>query len=148
PAQRRKIGVQASVPLLRQLIADLQDVCSESHARTRFYFTKESHIHTLLNLVFLSNMPTMVPYDNVGELDYLTHIIFEVYERKPDVDADVQREYSVRIGFSPGATCFHVLDTNIDSTHALRVLPRKNFTHHMPLDSAIGMLQRLLDDKK
>ncbi|KAJ1785207.1 inositol hexakisphosphate and diphosphoinositol-pentakisphosphate kinase [Coemansia sp. RSA 562] len=146
PEQRRKIGIQASVPLLRQLIQDLQAVRNESQARTCFYFTKKSHIYTLLNLVFLSNMPTMASYDKVGELDYLTHIIFEVYERKPDADADVQREYSVRIGFSPGANCFHVLDTNIDDTHALKVLPRKNFTHHIPLESAISMLQRLVED--
>ncbi|KAJ2653423.1 inositol hexakisphosphate and diphosphoinositol-pentakisphosphate kinase [Coemansia sp. RSA 1250] len=144
PQQRREIGIKSSVPLLNQLIQDLQQVRKEPQARTRFYFTKESHIHTLLNLVFLCHMPTMIPYEKVGELDYLTHIIFEVYERKPDVDADVQREYSVRIGMSPGANCFHILDTNIDATHALKVLPRKNFTHHMSLDSAIERLQILL----
>ncbi|KAJ2743828.1 inositol hexakisphosphate and diphosphoinositol-pentakisphosphate kinase [Coemansia sp. BCRC 34301] len=144
--QRKKIGIQASVPLLKQLVSDLRDVQIGESARTRFYFTKESHIHTLLNLVFLCGMPTMMPYELVGELDYLTHIIFEVYERKPDVDADLGTEYSLRIGFSPGANCYHVLDMNIDSTHALKVLPRKNFTFHTPLDKAIDMLQALLDD--
>ncbi|KAJ1936092.1 hypothetical protein FBU59_005170, partial [Linderina macrospora] len=83
---------------------------------------------------------------NVGELDYLTHIIFEVYERKPDVDAAVDREYSLRIGFSPGANCYHVLDMNIDASHALKVLPRRNFTYHIPLDKAIDNLQGLLND--
>ncbi|KAJ2158098.1 inositol hexakisphosphate and diphosphoinositol-pentakisphosphate kinase [Coemansia sp. RSA 552] len=147
PPQRKKIGIHASVPLLRQLISDLGHASEPGGARTRFYFTKESHIHTLLNLVFLCNMPTVLPYDEVGELDYLTHIIFEVYERKPDADADVQGEYSVRVGFSPGANCLHILDTNIDATHALKVLPRKNFTAHMPLQKATAMLQGLLNDK-
>ncbi|KAJ2693870.1 inositol hexakisphosphate and diphosphoinositol-pentakisphosphate kinase [Coemansia sp. IMI 209128] len=146
-AQRKKIGIQASVPLLKQLIADLRDVRVGESARTRFYFTKESHIHTLLNLVFLCGMQTMIPYERVGELDYLTHIMFEVYERKPDVDADLGTEYSLRIGFSPGANCYHVLDMNVDSTHALKVLPRRNFTFHTPLDKAIDMLQALLDDE-
>ncbi|KAJ2830841.1 inositol hexakisphosphate and diphosphoinositol-pentakisphosphate kinase [Coemansia sp. 'formosensis'] len=146
-AQRKKIGIQASVPLLKQLVSDLRDVRVGESARTRFYFTKESHIHTLLNLVFLCGMPTMIPYERVGELDYLTHIIFEVYERKPDVDADLGTEYSLRIGFSPGANCYHVLDMNVDSTHALKVLPRRNFTFHMPLDKAIDSLQALLDDE-
>ncbi|KAJ2003060.1 inositol hexakisphosphate and diphosphoinositol-pentakisphosphate kinase [Coemansia thaxteri] len=146
-AQRRKIGIQASIPLLKQLIRDLKDVQVGESARTRFYFTKESHIHTLLNLVFLCGMPAMIPYERVGELDYLTHIIFEVYERKPDVDADLGTEYSLRVGFSPGANCYHVLDMNVDpTTHALKVLPRKNFTYHTPLDRAIDMLQALLDD--
>lgn len=147
--QRKKIGIQASVPLLRQLLHDLEEAQQpdEQLARTRLYFTKESHIHTLLNLVFLCDMPTMIPYEDVGELDYLTHIIFEVYERKADLDADLQGEYSVRIGFSPGANCLHVLDMNIDQTHALKVLPRKNFTRHMPLNDAIGVLRDLLNDR-
>ncbi|KAJ2058552.1 inositol hexakisphosphate and diphosphoinositol-pentakisphosphate kinase [Coemansia sp. S146] len=146
-AQRKKIGIQASVPLLKQLISDLRDVHVGESARTRFYFMKEGHIHTLLNLVFLCGMPTMIPYERVGELDYLTHIMFEVYERKPDVDADLGTEYSPRIGFSPGANCYHVLDMNVDSTHALKVLPHRNFTFHTPLDKAIDMLQALLDDE-
>ncbi|KAJ2785332.1 inositol hexakisphosphate and diphosphoinositol-pentakisphosphate kinase [Coemansia interrupta] len=149
PAQRKNIGVQASVPLLRSLISDLNEIRStSSDPRTRFYFTKESHIHTLLNVILLCGMPNAMSYEQVDELDYLTHIIFEVYERKPDVDANVDREYSLRIGFSPGASCFHVLDIDIDSTHALKVLPRRNFTHHMPLDSAIDVLQHLLDEHK
>ncbi|KAJ1850090.1 inositol hexakisphosphate and diphosphoinositol-pentakisphosphate kinase [Coemansia sp. RSA 2703] len=149
PSQRKTIGVQASVPLLRKLIADLDEIRStSSEPRTRFYFTKESHIHTLLNIILLCGMPNAMSYEQVDELDYLTHIIFEVYERKPDVDANVDREYSLRIGFSPGASCFHVLDIDIDCTHALKVLPRRNFTHHMPLDSAIDVLQQLLDDHK
>ncbi|KAJ2704197.1 inositol hexakisphosphate and diphosphoinositol-pentakisphosphate kinase, partial [Coemansia spiralis] len=128
PEQRRRIGIQSSVPLLRQLISDLQAVPLAAHACTRFYFTKESHVHTLLNLVAL--MPTIAAYDDVGELDYLTHIMFEVYERAPDIDAGVEREYSVRIGFSPGASSLHILDTAMDATHALKVLPRRSFTHH------------------
>ncbi|KAJ1724209.1 inositol hexakisphosphate and diphosphoinositol-pentakisphosphate kinase [Coemansia erecta] len=147
PEQRKAIGVQASVPLLRKLISDLNEIRStSSDPRTRFYFTKESHIHTLLNIILLCGMPNAMTYEQVDELDYLTHIIFEVYERKPDVDANVDREYSLRIGFSPGASCLHVLDIDIDSTHALKVLPRRNFTHHMPLDSAIDVLQHLLDE--
>ncbi|KAJ2707472.1 inositol hexakisphosphate and diphosphoinositol-pentakisphosphate kinase [Coemansia sp. IMI 203386] len=149
PAERKAIGVQASVPLLRQLIADLREISDASKGpQTRFYFTKESHIYTLLNLVFLCGMSTMVPYEQVGELDYLTHIIFEVYERKADVDANIDSEYSLRIGFSPGASCFHVLDVDVDSNHALKVLPRRNFTHHMSLPKAIGKLQMLLDESQ
>ncbi|KAJ1770898.1 inositol hexakisphosphate and diphosphoinositol-pentakisphosphate kinase [Coemansia sp. RSA 1843] len=147
-AQRKRIGVQASVPLLQQLISDLEDTQNGDHARTRFYFTKESHIYTLLNLVFLCDIPTMVPFNKMGELDYLTHIIFEVYERKADVDANVGSEYSLRVGLSPGANCFHVLDVAMDPTHALKVLPRRNFSNHTPLNKAIGMLQALLDEQQ
>ncbi|KAJ1881356.1 inositol hexakisphosphate and diphosphoinositol-pentakisphosphate kinase, partial [Kickxella alabastrina] len=120
PQERRRIGIQASIPLLRQLILDLQSIRTGPNPRTRFYFTKESHMHTLLNLVFICGLPTVVPYAEVGELDYLTHVIFEVYERKSDVDANLEGEYSLRVGFSPGASCVGVLDINVDSTHALK----------------------------
>ncbi|KAJ2776336.1 inositol hexakisphosphate and diphosphoinositol-pentakisphosphate kinase [Coemansia javaensis] len=175
-AQRRRIGIQVSAPLLRQLVHDLCEARDAPAARTRFYFTKESHVHTLLNLVRL--MPGAPgggdddddDDDSVGELDYLTHIIFEVYERTPDDDDDndndndnnndndggggggsagpaAPREHSVRVGFSPGAHCLHILDTDVDATHALKVLPRRSFTSHMPLASVVAMLQGLLADE-
>ncbi|KAJ1990309.1 inositol hexakisphosphate and diphosphoinositol-pentakisphosphate kinase [Coemansia spiralis] len=139
PGQQRKIGTQVSGPLLQQLISDLEATQSGQQPRTRFYFTKESHIYTLLNLVLLSDIP-LAQTDPVGELDYLTHIIFEVYERKPD-DINVDTEYSLRIGLSPGANCLHILDINMDPMHALKVLPRRNFSTHIPLTKAIQMLQ-------
>lgn len=46
-------------------------------------------------------------------------------------------EYSLRIGFSPGAGNPNILDLQMDSKHCLSVMPRRNLTDHLPLDAAL-----------
>lgn len=46
-------------------------------------------------------------------------------------------EYSLRIGFSPGAGNPNILDLQMDSKHCLSVMPRRNLTNHLPLDAAL-----------
>lgn len=62
------------------------------HVRTRLYFTSESHVHSLLNsLRHWTDCLDPEASDILGsitELDYLTHIVFRVYER-PRVRGDV-----------------------------------------------------------
>jgi hypothetical protein len=102
---------------------------------TRFYFTKESHIHALYNVIRLCLSPQAT---EVLELDYLyahsvlwmmtprrTQITFEIYERIRGSGSDLPMEYSIRIGFSPGANDAGLVDTQIDERHALCVAPRK-----------------------
>lgn len=57
--------------LLRRLLSRFQDLehaqaSDESHAS--FYFTKESHIHTFVNLVLASGLP--MEKKKIPELDY------------------------------------------------------------------------------
>ena len=70
------------------------------HVRTRIYFTSESHIHSLVNVLRFGHLhpdhemregPQMSPLLNQDglemlqeqhELDYLTQIIFRLYENK------------------------------------------------------------------
>jgi hypothetical protein len=46
-------------------------------------------------------------------------------------------EYSLRIGFSPGAGNPNILDLQMDSKHCLSVMQRRNLTDHLPLDDAL-----------
>jgi inositol-hexakisphosphate/diphosphoinositol-pentakisphosphate 1-kinase len=59
------------------------------HVRTRLYFTSASHLYTLFNTLHLGldsmlmdpstkNKPN--PMDEINRLDYLSHIIFRLYE--------------------------------------------------------------------
>lgn len=59
----------------------------------------------------------------VPELDYMSYIVFEVYERSKD---DGQ-ELAVRISLSEGAHSA-VLDASLDAKHALQVQPRRALT--------------------
>jgi Histidine phosphatase superfamily (branch 2) len=114
--------------------------------RTRLYFTSESHLHTLLNVLrFCNSDKTRSPMSEDGkkicaeapELCYLTQIIFRLFEdtkREPD---DPQR-YRVEVLFSPGATAtpMHMAEMDRDSdssrfdTVPLKVIGRDNLSCH------------------
>jgi len=68
--EKLEIGVLTSWPLLKQTLEDLLAARdSSSDGRATFYFTKESHIQTLVNLVLLSDLPIVMP--QLPELDYM-----------------------------------------------------------------------------
>uniref|UniRef100_A0A1X7UU03 Inositol hexakisphosphate and diphosphoinositol-pentakisphosphate kinase n=1 Tax=Amphimedon queenslandica TaxID=400682 RepID=A0A1X7UU03_AMPQE len=72
--------------------------------RTRLYFTSESHIHSLVNILKYGGIP--IPEENYGklhdppELNYLSQVVFMVFENKTE-PIDSYR-YRVEVHFSPG----------------------------------------------
>ncbi|ORZ14442.1 histidine phosphatase superfamily-domain-containing protein [Lobosporangium transversale] len=142
-ADRLEIGLLTSLPLIKQIVEDLEAAKRSTTPCTRLYFTKESHVHTLLNIVYLSGIPTRLSKNELPELDYLTQITFELYERSGSntpgaaLQSPQPREYSLRIGFSPGAGNSNILDLQMDSKHCLSVMPRRNLTDHLPLEAAL-----------
>lgn len=60
------------------------------HVRTRIYFTSESHIHSLMNILrheehdgsSLLSDDARTKLDGTREFDYLTQIVFRLYEMK------------------------------------------------------------------
>ncbi|KAI8976173.1 histidine phosphatase superfamily-domain-containing protein [Pilobolus umbonatus] len=133
--EKKNIGMLISFPLLKKIICDLDEMKSADKAKTRLYFTKESHVHALLNLVYLSGVPTKVPRNTLPELDYLTQITFELYERNRHTVSE--KEYSLRIGFSSGAQYNSVLDLKLDAEHCLKVAPRRNLIPHLLLEEVL-----------
>ncbi|GAA6040194.1 hypothetical protein JCM8097_004177 [Rhodosporidiobolus ruineniae] len=134
-SEKEVIGLLTSLPLLEQIVRNLEDTKTNDYPSGSFYFTKESHIHTLVNLVTLSDLPIVMPH--VPELDYMSYISFEVYERmKGD-----NKELSVRVTLSEGAHSA-VLDASLDAKHALQVQPRRALTDYISLDRVIEILKR------
>ena len=77
------------------------------NVRTRLYFTSESHIHSLLNILKYGgdNRPPLLDLtqvENASELDYLTTIVFRMYERSDVGPEDINR-FQVSMSFSPGS---------------------------------------------
>lgn len=134
--EKKNIGLLIGLPLLKSILNDLKDIKYADHSKTRLYFTKESHVHALLNLVYLSGVPTKVPRNALHELDFLTQITFELYERNRHSGSG--KEYSLRIGFSSGAHYKDVLDMHLDAEHCLKVAPRTNLIPHLSLDEVLA----------
>ncbi|KAF9423492.1 hypothetical protein BGZ94_008253 [Podila epigama] len=167
-ADRLEIGLLTSLPLIKQIVEDLETCKKSTTPCTRLYFTKESHVHTLLNIVYLSGIPMRLAKNKIPELDYLTQITFELYERNgpgtpvgspltnifysspnPSGSQPSQsREYSLRIGFSPGAGNPNILDLQMDSKHCLSVMPRRNLTDHLPLNAALRYYKTQVGDPR
>ncbi|KAI7862052.1 histidine phosphatase superfamily-domain-containing protein [Spinellus fusiger] len=141
-AEKMNIGMLISLPLLKSILRNLADMRKGDNPKTRMYFTKESHVHALLNLVYLSGVPTKGPKNRLPELDFLTQITFELYERNQLSDGN--KDYSLRIAFSPGAHYDSVLDLHMDAEHCLKVAPRKNLIPHLSLEEVVSYHQKYL----
>ncbi|CAI2320334.1 unnamed protein product [Caenorhabditis sp. 36 PRJEB53466] len=88
------------------------------HVRTRLYFTSESHIHTLMNLIRYGNLCSvddkkwqraMNFLSGVTEFNYMTQVVLMVYEdsRKDQDTPESGPRFHIEILFSPGLyPCF------------------------------------------
>ncbi|KAM3578416.1 inositol hexakisphosphate and diphosphoinositol-pentakisphosphate kinase [Umbelopsis sp. WA50703] len=153
--EKLEIGLLTSLPLLKKILSDLEDIKTAEGPRTRFYFTKESHVHTLLNVVFQSDLPTLIKRNDIPELDYLTQITFELYERNNNPERrnsnspvsaspirssalQPEKEYSLRISYSPGANYPNIMDLQMDAKHCLNVARRQVLTDFLPFNRALS----------
>lgn len=106
------------------------------HVRTRIYFTSESHIHSLLNVLRFCHLRPGCPgssdlvnpegqdlLDHTPEFDYLTHIVIRMYENK-QVPVHAPERFRVEVAFSPGAAFNPVEVRPKNEDHALGVAPR------------------------
>ena len=76
-SSREEIGVLTSLPLLRNVVQDLEAARNNGESSLTVYFTKESHIHTLVNLVLLSGLP--IANRRIPELDYCVRNALSLY---------------------------------------------------------------------
>ncbi|CAO1613511.1 unnamed protein product [Parajaminaea phylloscopi] len=166
PQEKERIGLLTSMPLMRNIIADLER--AEQGSLCSLYFTKESHIHTLLNLILASDLPVIMP--NMPPLDYFSSITFEVFEKTTSsaggstgtstthspapsesghsVDSrsvspgqSQQRpERSLLITVSEGAHSSNILSIDLDARHSIHPLPRRPLTQHLELSEAVQRL--------
>jgi hypothetical protein len=139
PEEKEEIGVLTSLPLLRKVVEDLEEARNHGGSSLTCYFTKESHIHTLVNLVLLSGLP--IANRRLPELDYASHITFELYERNYGRSKS-DKEYSIRLSLSEGAHSSNVLDSALDARHSLNVQPRRKLTQHLPYSLVIEKLSK------
>ncbi|KAG9219344.1 hypothetical protein CCMSSC00406_0001754 [Pleurotus cornucopiae] len=139
PDEKEEIGVLTSLPLLHKIVGDLETARNDGECSLTLYFTKESHIHTLMNLVLLSGLP--IANRRIPELDYCSSITFELYERNHGRGKS-DKEYSIKISLSEGAHSSNVLDSTLDARHSLNVQARKKLSQHLPYSQVIEKLSK------
>ena len=137
--EKLEIGLLTSLPLLKEIVADLVEVQAAEDAKSFIYFTKESHIYTLVNCIMEGGIRTKIERNAIPELDYLSHITFELYESE-DKDADTFT-YSIRISITPGCHTFDPLDVQLDSKHSIGCAPKRSLTAHMDWKEVIETLK-------
>ena len=137
--EKLEIGLLTSLPLLKEIVNDLEEVQASDDAKSFIYFTKESHIYTLLNCILEGGIKTKIERNAIPELDYLSHITFELYESE-DKDADTF-SYSIRIAITPGCHTFDPLDVQLDSKHSIGPAPRRSLTAHQDWKEVIETLR-------
>ncbi|KAI0206487.1 histidine phosphatase superfamily-domain-containing protein [Astrocystis sublimbata] len=135
-SEKLEIGLLTSLPLLKEIVQDLEEMQASEDAKSFFYFTKESHIYTLLNTILEGGIDTKINRRTIPELDYLSQICFELYEseNKGTLDAPLPGQpafnYSIRITISPGCHIYDPLDIQLDSKHCIGCAPRRSLTPH------------------
>ncbi|KAK5082365.1 inositol hexakisphosphate and diphosphoinositol-pentakisphosphate kinase [Lithohypha guttulata] len=141
--EKLEIGLLTSLPLLREIVQDLEELQASSNSASFIYFTKESHVYTLLNCIMEGGIHTKIKRATIPELDYLSQICFELYEAK---DAETEETaYSIRISISPGCHTIDPLDVSLDSKHAIGTAPRRSLTNHQDWRDVISTLKAKFD---
>ncbi|OTB08201.1 hypothetical protein M426DRAFT_8007 [Hypoxylon sp. CI-4A] len=146
-SEKLEIGLLTSLPLLKEIVQDLEEMQASDDAKSFFYFTKESHIYTLLNCILEGGIETKINRRTIPELDYLSQICFELYESETKVPLDAPLvdqptfNYSIRITISPGCHIFDPLDIQLDSKHCIGCAPRRSLTPHADWKKVIETLR-------
>jgi inositol hexakisphosphate/diphosphoinositol-pentakisphosphate kinase len=132
--------------LLKEIVQDLEEMQASDQAKSFFYFTKESHIYTLLNCILEGGIKTKINRATIPELDYLSQICFELYEseiKSPTASPEEPPSfaYSIRITISPGCHIYDPLDIQLDSKHCIGCAPRRSLTDHGDWKTVIETLR-------
>lgn len=130
--EKLDIGLLTSLPLAKQILTDIQDIRNKDSPAVSMYFTKESHIYTLLNVLYESQVPMQIARNALPELDYLSQITFELFEAA--IPNSLGKKHSIRLSVSPGCHTQDPLDVQLDDDHYIGCIPRINLTRHLDMD--------------
>jgi inositol hexakisphosphate/diphosphoinositol-pentakisphosphate kinase len=136
PSEKLAIGRLIAGPLLDSIRAQLANL----NGGARFYFTSESHILSLLNLLIFSNHSSPVDSDAIAkreafpEMNYLSHIGFFLYRIRGGGE-DGQDQFIVDIAASTGMTRDRKQLVGLDNSHSLPIEPAVELAVNVKLEN-------------
>lgn len=130
-AEKLDIGLLTSLPLAKQILNDIDIMKNKEAPACVAYFTKESHIYTLLNIIYESGIPMRIASNALPEFDYLSQINFELYE---STDANGVKSHSIRLKMSPGCHTQDPLEVQLDDRHYISCIPKMSLTRHLDME--------------
>ncbi|KAF7115444.1 hypothetical protein RHSIM_RhsimUnG0054600 [Rhododendron simsii] len=110
----------------------------ERHVRTRLYFTSESHIHSLMNVLRYCNLDESLQEEDslvsnsalerlfkTKELDYMSYIVLRMFEDTEQVALEDPKRFRIEMTFSRGADLspLEKNDSEAASLHQEHTLP-------------------------
>ncbi len=139
------IATRIAKPLLNRIVDNLEaGLQPRPSRRVNLYFSSESHIHALRNVLLLLGCPlnhTVATTLEAMELNYLSHAVLRLYEDRSVPPAHPARFY-INVQFSPGAA----LDPFIfaEDGHVLPVSRPVPVNGRIPLQTFKALVQGLL----
>ncbi|MCH0629000.1 histidine-type phosphatase [Kocuria palustris] len=132
--EKLDIGLLTSLPLAKQVLLDISEFKrKDTKPGVVLYFTKESHIYTLLNVLFELKVPMKIARNALPELDYLSQIVFELYEAE-DPNSPSGKKHLIRLLILPGCHTQDPLDVQLDDDHYIGCIPKLSLTRHLDMD--------------
>jgi len=107
-SEKLEIGLLSSLPLLREVVQNMEELQASDDPKSFFYFTKRSHIYTVLNCLIEGNIPVKIHQHEIAELSSLSSVYFELYEneRKNAGDGIQSFDYSIKITLGRGCYAY------------------------------------------
>ena len=95
-----KLAISREVcsPIMKKLVSDLTQMAEfrqQVTTTTRFYFTSESHIHSLLTLIQIA---FDLPVTSTRDVNYISHIIVRMFENM-NISKDDPKRFEVDVFF-------------------------------------------------
>ncbi|KDP45465.1 hypothetical protein JCGZ_09714 [Jatropha curcas] len=110
----------------------------DRHVRTRLYFTSESHIHSLMNVLRYCNLDESLQGEDslvclnalerlhkTKELDYMSYIVLRMFENTEQVALEDPKRFRIEMTYSRGADLspLEKNDSEATSLHQEHTLP-------------------------
>lgn len=128
--EKLRIGLLIALPLLREIVQNLEEVQASDEAKSFIYFTERSHMYGLFNSIVQGGLQTKTRA--IPDFDDLSQICFELWE-SPDTGTgeDENYKYSVQISVSPGCYTDDPFAVLLNSKHVVGSAARMPMTNHV-----------------